>query len=87
MDKSTIPDSPCAQGLNRGSTALPTYRIYHVGDGGRLRVGETFSAEDDRDAVVRARVQLLKGQPAELWEWGRPVGRFTREHEFVPEGG
>lgn len=50
-------------------------------------MGETFPAEDDRDAVVRARVQLLKGQPAELWEWGRPVGRFTREHEFVPEGG
>ena len=50
-------------------------------------MGEAFSAEDDRDAVARARLQLVRGQAAELWEWGRPVGRFTRDHEFVPDGG
>jgi len=65
--------------------ALPTYRIYHVGSGGRLRVGETFVAEGDREAVARAHGQLVPGQPAELWEWGRPIGRFTRDHEFIPD--
>ena len=66
---------------------MPTYRIYHVGNDGRLRVGATFPAEDDADAVARAARQLTRGQAAELWEGGRPVGRFTRDHEFVADRG
>ncbi|WP_296599234.1 hypothetical protein [Phenylobacterium sp.] len=64
---------------------MPTYRIYHVGNGGRLRVGESFSAADDDAAIATARPQLARGQAAELWEWGRPVGRFSRDHEFIPD--
>jgi len=66
---------------------LPTYKIYHVAEGGRLRVGNTFLAEDDDEAVAQARPQLMRGQAAELWEWGRPVGRFSRDHEFIPNSG
>jgi len=68
-----------------GAGELATYRIYHVGDGGRLRIGSTFPAEDDADAVARAAPQLQRGHSAELWEWGRLVGRFDREHKFEPD--
>jgi hypothetical protein len=62
---------------------LPIYRVYHVGGGGRLNVGETFTAQDDTEAVQRARGQLVRAQPAELWEGGRLVGRFSKAHDFI----
>jgi hypothetical protein len=62
---------------------LATYRIYHVGSGGRLRLGETFQASGDDEAVARARPLLTRGQPAELWEAGRIVGRFSDTHAFA----
>jgi hypothetical protein len=62
---------------------LPSYRIYHVGGGGRLNVGETFTAQGDAEAVQRARGQLIRAQAAELWEAGRLVGRFSKTHEFT----
>jgi hypothetical protein len=64
----------------------PTYRIFHVGAGGRLSLGETFSAPDDVEAVQRARRQLVRAHAAELWEGGRLVGRFSKAHEFTTGG-
>lgn len=62
--------------------ALPTYRIFHVGVGGRLRLGQSFPAQSDEDAAAQARELLSPGQAAELWEGGRLVGRFSKTHEF-----
>jgi hypothetical protein len=74
-------------GGKSGGSALASYRIYHVGTGGSLRVGETFVAKDDDEAVARARAALSPGAPAELWEGGRIVGRFTSAHGFSPGSG
>ena len=71
-------------GLCVGAGALATYRMYHVDVGGRLRLGDTFPAETDEEAVARVRPQLRPGQGGELWEGGRMAGRFTRDHEFLP---
>lgn len=67
--------------------ALESYRIYHVGSGGRLRLGESYQASEDKEAVVKAQALLLRGQPAELWQGGRLVGRFSDAHEFTPDRG
>jgi hypothetical protein len=64
---------------------LATYRIYHVGGGGRLRLGEAFQAADDAEAVAGARVRA-RGQAAELWQGGRLVGRFDKAGAFMPAG-
>ena len=64
-----------------------TYRIYHVGSGGRPRLGESYQASEDREAVAKARSLLARGQKAELWQGGRIVGRFSDAHEFTPERG
>lgn len=61
---------------------LATYRIYHVGSGGRLRLGETFQGSTDEEAVAKARPFLIRGVPAELWEGGRIAGRFSSLHVF-----
>lgn len=66
---------------------LETYRIYHVGTGGRLRLGDTLRAASDDEAVASARPRLAPGQPAELWRGGRMVGRFSHTHEFLPGAG
>lgn len=62
---------------------MPTFRIFHVGVGGRLRLGKTFPATSDADAAAQARALLSPGQAAELWEGGRLVGRFSKTHEFT----
>lgn len=69
-----------------GSGALRSYRIYHVGGGGRLNLGETFTAPGDAEAVQRARGQLIRAHAAELWEGGRLVGRFSKAHDFTSGG-
>ena len=61
---------------------MATYRIYHVGCGGRLRLGETFMASCDEEAVIKARPLLSTGHSAELWGAGRLVGRFSNVHLF-----
>ena len=66
---------------------METYRIYHVGSGGRLRLGDPFQASSDEEAVARARPLLGPAQPAELWQGGRMVGRFARDHAFTRGGG
>lgn len=58
--------------------------MYHVDGGGRLRLGDTFPAASDAEAVAKARAMLRPGQGAELWDGGRMAGRFTRTHEFLP---
>ena len=65
---------------------LPSYRIYHVGGGGRLNVGEAFAAQGDEEAVQRARMLLSRAHAAELWEGGRLVGRFSKVHDFIARG-
>ena len=66
---------------------MATYRIYHVGSGGRLRLGDTFQAVKDEEAVARAHALLHRGEPAELWQGGRIVGRFSDTHQFSPDRG
>ncbi|WP_156466928.1 MULTISPECIES: hypothetical protein [unclassified Phenylobacterium] len=63
---------------------MQSYRIYHVGPGGRLRVGDTIHAAGDDDAVIKAHPLLSPGEAAELWQGGRLVGRFSRTREFAP---
>ena len=47
------------------------YRLYHVAEGGRLRLGDAFQAVDDVQAIESARRMRLKGEAAELWQSGR----------------
>ncbi len=70
--------------MSRGAGALQSYRIYHVGPGGRLRVGDTVLAAGDDDAVIKARPLLSPGEAAELWQGGRRAGRFSKAHQFDP---
>ncbi|PZQ63261.1 MAG: hypothetical protein DI570_09610 [Phenylobacterium zucineum] len=58
--------------------------MYHVDPDGRLRLGDTFDAHTDDDAVIAARPRLRAGHGAELWAGGRMAGRFTHGHEFFP---
>lgn len=61
---------------------MSNYRIFHVERGGRLRLGETFAAAQDDEAVTKATPLLRPGQAAELWQGGRLVGRFSPAHQF-----
>lgn len=58
--------------------------MYHVGDGGRLRLGENFQASDDVAAAEKARLLRLAGEAAELWEGGRIVGKFSKSGVYTP---
>jgi hypothetical protein len=66
---------------------VPSYRIYHVGNGGRLRLGDLFQAPHDEAAVASAEPLLIQGQEAELWQGGRIVGRFSAHGAFTPSRG
>lgn len=61
---------------------MPSYRIYYVGAGGRIRAGETVQASGDEEAVKKTRAVLPRDEAAELWHDGRRVGRFSRAHAF-----
>ena len=63
---------------------LKAYRIYLVGQGGRLRLGEAFQALDDAEALRRMRSLASGGGAAELWKGGRLVGSLTEDGEFAP---
>ena len=60
------------------------YRLYHVAEGGRLRLGDAFQAVDDAEAIERARRLRLRGEAAELWQGGRIVGRFSKSGGYAP---
>ena len=71
-------------GTVHGTRALLAYRLYHVGDGGRLRLGEAFQAPDDGVAVETGRHLRPTGEAAELWQAGRIVGRFSKSGGYAP---
>lgn len=58
--------------------------MYHVDVDGRLRLGDTFAAISDDEAVAIARPRLRASHGAELWDGGRMAGRFSRDHQFFP---
>lgn len=66
---------------------MPSYRIYRVGGGGRLTLGEMFHAAEDDQAVTHARLLLRPGAAGELWCGGRLVGRFSKLGAFTPGSG
>jgi hypothetical protein len=63
---------------------LRAYRLYHVVESGRLRLGEAFQAPADAAAIEKARLLRLAGLAAELWEDGRIVGRFSKSGGYAP---
>lgn len=63
--------------------SVKSYRIYIVGSGGRLQLGETFNERDDAEAAAYACGAIPRGQVAELWEAGRLVGRIDKDGQFV----
>ena len=65
---------------------MATYRIYRIGSGGRLQLGEGFQARNDAAAIERAS-ELREGQPVEIWEGGRLVGRVSKHGDFTPGAG
>lgn len=67
-----------------GAKYVGSYRIYRVGHGGRLQLGEAFEAPDDAHAVEQARTHHATGEAAELWKGGRLVGRFSKIGTFTP---
>lgn len=75
---------PLGWGPFVGVGVLRTYRMYHVDADGRLRLGETFAAASDDEAVALARPRLRARHGAELWDGGRMAGRFSRDHHFLP---
>lgn len=66
---------------------MESYRIYRVGHGGRLQLGETFAAPNDAKAIEHARSLHQDGQAAELWQGGRLLGRFSKFGAFTPRPG
>ena len=62
---------------------MASYRIYRVGPGRRLQLGEAFNAINDESAVEYARALHGRGQEVELWNGGRLLGRFTKSGEFM----
>jgi hypothetical protein len=71
-------------GLLSGLRALLAYRLYHVAEGGRLRLGDAFQALNDGQAIAKARLLRLSGAAAELWQEGRIVGRFSKSGGYAP---
>ena len=62
--------------------SVASYRIYRVEPGGRLQLGEAFTASDDQSAVERARSLHDAQREAELWAGGRLIGHFTKYGAF-----
>ncbi|MEO8113861.1 MAG: hypothetical protein ABI655_05745 [Phenylobacterium sp.] len=60
------------------------YRVYLVGDAGRLQLGPAYEALDDPAAIEQARQAQAGGAAAELWHGGRLVGRFSKLGVFTP---
>ena len=63
---------------------MASYRIYRVGPGRRLQLGEAFDAPNDESALEFARTVYRRGEEVELWAGGRLLGRFTKQGEFMP---
>ena len=76
-----------ASGVRVGAPAVAVYRMYRVAPGGRLLLGQAFDAEHDHAAVEQARALHQATHPAELWEGGRLIGRFSKLGLFTPGGG
>ena len=69
--------------MSVGVGLLSVYRTYQVGAAGRLVLGESFEARDDRAAVEHVRARPIEG-PMELWQGGRLVGRISKLGQFTP---
>ena len=65
---------------------MKSYRIYILGQDGRLKLGEAFEAAADDDAIARAETAAVKGEAAELWEGGRMVGVVSKDGVFRAGG-
>lgn len=63
---------------------MASYKIYYVGPGGRLQLGESLDCASDSDAIARA-LAVSNDRAGELWEGGRLVGRFSKLGVFTPE--
>jgi hypothetical protein len=72
-----------ANGETVGERFVASYRIYRVGPGGRLQLGEAFTARSDEAAVELARSFQQTGGEAELWAGGRLLGRFSKQGDFM----
>jgi hypothetical protein len=83
-DNSGEPPQIAGVGEWSGLGAVLAYRLYHVVDGGRLRLGDAFQAPDDPLAIEKARLLRLVGGAAELWQEGRIVGRFSKSGGYAP---
>ncbi len=85
MRQTTRPGaSRLAAGTEVGATGVLQYRLYHVAEGGRLRLGDALQALDDGQAIEKARLLRLSGSGAELWQEGRIVGRFSKSGGYAP---
>jgi hypothetical protein len=62
---------------------VKSYRIYIIGQDGRLKLGEAFEAASDGDAITRAEAAAVTGESAELWEGGRMVGVTSADGVFT----
>jgi hypothetical protein len=53
---------------------MPAYRLYHF-KRGHIERAEDLAAEDDLEAVARAR-QLVDGKTVEIWRGARRIHTF-----------
>jgi hypothetical protein len=65
--------------VDRQETLVPDYRIYYIGQNGRINAAETIDCETDMEALAKA-AEILNGHPAiEVWQRARIVGKLTTE--------
>ena len=60
---------------------MPAYRLYSLDPAGKIETAEWIAAEDDAQAMQRARET---GGACELWDRGRLVGRFEQGQPRSP---
>ena len=58
---------------------MALYRFYRLDGAGRIGFGEWLEAEDDREALAKARELSEGGLKCEVWEGRRLVGSLSSE--------
>ena len=61
---------------------MPDYRVYCLNNAGKLAFDELISAENDEEAVAKAREQKGDARKCEVWCNNRLVGTFGSQLRF-----
>jgi len=60
---------------------MPEYRIYTIGDDGRVWSAEDIEYRNDQDAIQKAH-RIIRRNDVELWRQGRLIARLPGRREL-----